>query len=90
MMTNYLILYDLKDGTHFDYQELYAYLESQRAVQILSSAWLIRSSSRAVDIQKKLKYLFANRDQFIVTEVTNNGSYAIRDEFQKNFNRFYG
>jgi CRISPR/Cas system-associated endoribonuclease Cas2 len=67
----YVVTYDL-NATGQDYKTLIKYLESEFAVRILKSVWLLKSNKTANSIFHELHALMDANDNIWISEVNSN------------------
>ncbi len=82
-MKTYLISYDLRDKTYFDYTKLIEYIKSYGTwAKPLESLWLIKTDEEIGVVRDNLSKSISSGDKIIVIEITgmNWATFAISDD----------
>lgn len=85
MEKSYLVSYDL-DKPGQNYERLIARLKQFRAIRVLYSQWVLRSTLTAIELRDDLKTYVDANDRLLITRLTNDwASYNLMgiDEFKK-------
>lgn len=72
-----VLTYDLKYGDSYDYKELYDYFKVVNAKKLTESSYLIKTSIKWIDFEKKIKGLTKNGDNVKCVVINQNNKLDV-------------